>query len=299
MIRRVVVVGAFGALCALSVVGCGAAGPETLDPSGAGADLSDQRIMLVLAHPDDETMIGPLLIALQERHATVMGIYATHGEGGGWVIGYQDGVFTKRKDFTPDQLADERRMELGLAAKEYGIEPVRELDAKDDPMRGTDPTKDNFGKPSHDLAAFEAKGIWTFPVLEAEISEAAADFDPTVVISMSSDSENHIHHQAVRKIASVLFRRHALGAATRSLYAIEPTDGEQVGVAEPRGEELTFHAERTMARSDETYTQAAVHASQRYTSQEVAYLPDTASRAAIYLVDGEPLDDADFGWLRH
>ena len=39
-------------------------------------------VLLVLAHPDDETMIGSLLIHLKDANIPVHALYATMGEGG-------------------------------------------------------------------------------------------------------------------------------------------------------------------------------------------------------------------------
>ena len=58
-----------------------------------GAELLKTDIMAVFAHPDDETgMAATLAQYARGRHATVANVYCTRGEGGGNMVGTQEGA---------------------------------------------------------------------------------------------------------------------------------------------------------------------------------------------------------------
>jgi LmbE family N-acetylglucosaminyl deacetylase len=277
---------------ACTLVACSHTDGSVGDTTGRADHDGPPRVLLVLAHPDDETMIGPLLMAFKQRQLDVAGIYATRGEGGSVVVEFKDGMVTQRDHPPPEELAALRMEELKNAAQAYGIAQVVELGAPDDPMR--DPVTQ---KPSHDIDAFLKAGVWDLAALEATIAGFAKTFEPDLVITMSLDSNNHIHHQAVRKMTEALYEAHALGAGNPPVYALEETDGAQGGTLEPRADELVFGAGQVDPGTGKTYADEAVKASQAYKSQEVSYEPETASTAAIYLVKSTPLADPKFSWL--
>jgi LmbE family N-acetylglucosaminyl deacetylase len=275
-----------------TLVACSHTDGSLGDTNGRADHDGPARVLLVLAHPDDETMIGPLLMAFKQRQLDVAGIYATRGEGGSVVVEFKDGMVTKRDHPPPEELATRRMIELQNAAQAYGIAQIIELRAPDDPMR--DPVTQ---KPSSDIDAFLKAGVWDLAVLEATIAGFAKKFEPDLVITMSLDSNNHIHHQAVRKMTEVVYEAHALGAGNPPVYVLEETDGAQGGTLEPRADELVFDARQVDPGTGQTYAEEAVEASKAYVSQEVSYEPETASTASIYLVKGAPLADPNFAWL--
>ena len=81
-----------GLILMLALVHRAAANSPTKSSPKQGADLLKTDLMVVLAHPDDETMMAPLIARtalLKQR--TVANIYCTRGEGGGNMVGTQGG----------------------------------------------------------------------------------------------------------------------------------------------------------------------------------------------------------------
>ena len=91
-------------------------------PPVQGAALLKTDLMVVLAHPDDETMMAPLIArtALKEGK-TVAIVYATRGEGGGNMVGTQAGP----------ALGILREVELRDCLRGLGVRHVFFLDQND------------------------------------------------------------------------------------------------------------------------------------------------------------------------
>lgn len=138
------------------------------------------RLLLVVAHPDDETFgCGSLLLAAAAAGWSTTVVCATRGEAGEPAPGSDLGGRT---------LAEVREEELREAADLLGVERLVLLDFTDSGMDGT--------PPSGSLCAAD-------PALVAEAVRAvAAEVDPDVVVSLDG-GDGHRDHAQVRD-ASVL-----------------------------------------------------------------------------------------------
>ncbi len=103
------------------------AAPETSSAAGAPpAPLPDARyhadILLVAAHPDDETAVsGFLARCVFDRHQRVAVVFTTHGDGGGNAVGSEAAA----------ALAQVREIEVRRALAAWGIDNVWFLGGKD------------------------------------------------------------------------------------------------------------------------------------------------------------------------
>src|ERR1700722_1246104 len=85
------------------------------------------KVLLVLAHPDDETMMGPLLMKFKDQGVEVGAIYATQGEGGEIVVKFENPKNIKKASRPPSEMAKLRMQELALAASDFGFSTVKDL----------------------------------------------------------------------------------------------------------------------------------------------------------------------------
>ncbi len=105
------------ALIALSLfcIGlCGAAEPALAPPSLPPDVRFKADVLLIVAHPDDDTTIGPYLARLTDMHKRVAVIYCTSGGGGGDEVGVEAGR----------SLGEIRIQEARRALASLGIENV-------------------------------------------------------------------------------------------------------------------------------------------------------------------------------
>ena len=140
-------------------------------------------VLLVVAHPDDDVVIGAILARLSlDEHKRVAVVYATDGDGGGNAIADESGR----------ALGQIRKIEARRALRLSGIDTVWFLDGHDTP--GQDPLRSldswNHGKMLNDLVRL------------VRITR------PDVVISWlpaQVSGENHGDHQASAVLAVEAF----------------------------------------------------------------------------------------------
>jgi len=95
---------------------------------------SPQRLMAVLAHPDDESLgIGGSLAGYAARGVEIYLVTATRGERGRF--------FTNENRPTDDEVGRVREGELRAAARELGIREVSLLDYRDGSLDEADPSE--------------------------------------------------------------------------------------------------------------------------------------------------------------
>ena len=151
-----------------------------------------RRVLVVIAHPDDEVFCSGLLCALADRGDSLTLACFTRGEGG--AQGAEE----------VGELAAKRSAELEASAKVLGVEEVRYLDYIDPmPRRGT----------AHE-PQFEA------PTLFADINELIESVAPDLIITHGSSGEywhaaHILLHDFVCKAAS---RSGAIPVATFNAF---------------------------------------------------------------------------------
>lgn len=242
------------ALCPLCAVICLLA--------GAPAAAAPGPVLLVLAHPDDETMLGGTLGRLKELGCPVHAIYITRGEGGKRLV--KTGAGLKVKKIAPAALARIRRRELKAAARRFGISRHHQLRQPDVPLR-----EGTSRRPSRDAARFLAAKIWDVPRIEREISARAVKLAPRIVITtLPRHRAIHAHHQSAARIVLGLFRKGKLGPRAEQIYGVLEVDWYDKKTFPPDARDVRWPRARRSVRLGMTYGQffargSAAHASQR------------------------------------
>ncbi len=186
----------WGALLSLAVF-CGCATQPPLRTAG-------ESVLLVLAHPDDESMMGGTLGRLKEAGFSIDALYVTAGEGGKTNLITGD----------PSDLRRLRPQELKEAAQRIGIRDFRILGEPDEPLREN-------GKPTKDARRFLAARIWNQSRIEDEIEKQIAKTQPEIILTLLPENTAiHAHHQAVGRMVKALAERGRLGSSVQEIWAV-------------------------------------------------------------------------------
>lgn len=151
-----------------------------------GVPLAGRHVLVVLAHPDDESLAcGGTLARLSDTGARVVLLCATRGERGGLAGPVKD-----------DALGRRRAAELNEAAGVLGIHDVLLMDHPDGELRWED-----------------------VPLFHAEIVAAVRRFAPVCVITFGADGLYwHVDHIGVHERTTTALR--SLGAQAPPLYYV-------------------------------------------------------------------------------
>ncbi len=139
-------------------------------------------VLLIVAHPDDETGVSGYLAQLLDQHKRVEAVYLTHGEAGHNHMGPERAA----------ALGAVREMELRHAMTEFGIDNVWFLDGRDTPTQNVLESLANW----HNGAAFED----VIRMVRLTRPEVIVTWMPAFFIG-----ENHGDHQAAGVLATEAF----------------------------------------------------------------------------------------------
>ena len=143
-------------------------------------------LLLIIAHPDDETLIaGYLARAAQDEHRRIAVVCTTRGNAGQNMVGYEQGA----------SLAEVREMEARAALGFLGIRNVWFLRAPDTPAPEV-----------HDV--LRSLGAWDHGRVLGQLVRFIRLTRPAVVVTMLPDvvvGENHEDHQAAGVVAAEAF----------------------------------------------------------------------------------------------
>src|SRR3569833_1919084 len=152
-------------------------------PSALAPDLRYMAdLLLVIAHPDDDTAVGAFLARLTDEHKRVAVIYCTPADGGGNQVGIEAGR----------SLGQIRILEARRALASLGIENVWYLGAHATPGQNVLWSRDNWGHGR---------------MLE-EVVRLMRLTRPEVVLTWFPDNvagENHADHHAAGILATEAF----------------------------------------------------------------------------------------------
>lgn len=233
-----------------------------------------KRVLVVVAHPDDETMAAGMLIRMREKGIEIQGIYATLGEEGR--------VFGKR--LSREETAKIRRQELVTATNVLGFSKTLVLDAPDIALR--DPITNI---PSRD-AGLILRDHWDIRKINDQIQNFAERFQPDVVITMSLSNDSHSGHKAIRLITQNLFQQKRLGPNAKSLYSID--EGDRVRGSHERGlETLSFSLDTVSEIASRSYAHVVHEIENLHASQFAIDRPLRMASESIVLVNGSPDKD--------
>ncbi|HZP56967.1 MAG TPA: PIG-L family deacetylase [Dehalococcoidia bacterium] len=158
-------------------------------------------LLVVLAHPDDETLVSGAMAHYAARGVPVTLLCATRGEAGEIAEGHKA---------TPADLGEHRERELRLACDILGVRDVRFLPYRDSGMRGT-PENDD---PRSLFRAAEAGVV-------GAIAEVMRDVRPAVVVTWdATGGYGHPDHMTIHERTTQAFERDGESAAL--YYALIP-----------------------------------------------------------------------------
>jgi LmbE family N-acetylglucosaminyl deacetylase len=139
-------------------------------------------VLLVVAHPDDETGVVPYLVQLIDQNKQVAVVYTTHGEAGHNNMGPE----------RAQSLGTVREMELRHALQSVGINNVWFLSGRDTPSQNV----------------LESLANWRQGQAEEELIRMVRLTRPEVIITWMPGffvGENHGDHQAAGVLATEAF----------------------------------------------------------------------------------------------
>lgn len=158
-------------------------GAATAPPLAAPDERYKADILLIVAHPDDDVVIGGYLArASLDQHRRIAVIYCTPGDGGGNAVGNEAGA----------ALGQMRIMEARRALASLGIENVWFLGGHDTP--GQDPLR--------------SLDRWGHGHMLDEVVRLVRITRPEVILTWLPDAvagENHGDHQAAGVLATEAF----------------------------------------------------------------------------------------------
>jgi LmbE family N-acetylglucosaminyl deacetylase len=139
-------------------------------------------VLLVVAHPDDETGVSPYLAKLLDQHKRVAAIYLTHGEAGHNNMGPERAI----------SLGAVREMELRHAMTRLGVDNVWFLDGRDTPSQNV----------------LQSLAAWHHGIALEEVVRMVRLTRPEVILTWLPGffiGENHGDHQAAGVLATEAF----------------------------------------------------------------------------------------------
>src|ERR1051325_10666686 len=156
--------------------------PTPTPPLLAPDDRLKVDLLLVVAHPDDETGVVPYLMQLIDQHKRVAVIYTTHGEAG-------------HNNMGPERarsLGAVREMELRHALESVGIKNVWFLSGRDTPSQNV----------------LQSLANWGNGQVQEELVRMVRLTRPEVIITWMPGffvGENHGDHQAAGVLGTEAF----------------------------------------------------------------------------------------------
>jgi LmbE family N-acetylglucosaminyl deacetylase len=152
-------------------------------------------LLAVLAHPDDDVTIGPLLASYAQKGASVTLAYLASGQAGGNLIGPERG----------DALGALREDEARAASRAYGIAEPIFLRAQDGTLATLSPAE---------LGA-----------LTERVGDLLHDLEPDAIITFGPDGyTRHSDHKATCSLVTDLLQRWPAEAHVPELYYISLTE---------------------------------------------------------------------------
>ncbi|MGH2583402.1 MAG: PIG-L family deacetylase [Dehalococcoidia bacterium] len=183
-----------------------------------------QTVMVIVAHPDDETFgVGGTMARLADEGHTVTVVCATRGEVG---------EISDPALATPETLGEVREQELRNAMAELSVDDVRFLDFRDSGMAGTPENEDP-------ASLFQAEPLEVAMDLTAIMQEV----NPDVVITWdASGGYGHPDHIRVHETATEAFGSYEMrsGRPVRLYYMALPVHLFEEMTAELRAQGIEW-----------------------------------------------------------
>lgn len=183
------------------------------------------RVLLILAHYDDETIASSILSRLQEKNAFIEAIYLTKGEGGSDIRKFSNPAATAAEEaLKKTELFAQREREMAKASKILNISKVYQLDMGDVPLRIPEAGYPNpAGRPSTSLKQFMDAQVWDIGVLKDKIKTLVSTnaIKPDYILTLSDDvGVIHSHHQVANYITNSLNQQRVFGDQVKGVYGM-------------------------------------------------------------------------------
>lgn len=214
-------------------------------------------VLLVQAHPDDETMLGGTLGYLAAQGIEVYSVCITRGEGG----------HTNHVTGNPKDLIRLRPVELQNAAKAYRIRSALQLEEPDAAFR--DPKTDI---PTHEVEKFLDGKVWNLPLIKDQIQKLAERIKPEVVLTFYPKLDAvHGHHQAAGAIAMQLFKEGKLGGHVQGIYAGWETNWYPAGTFQAKPNQIHFKLTEKSKNLGITYAEFQEQGARAHATQDTGH----------------------------
>lgn len=244
---------------------------------------AEEKVFLILAHPDDETMIGGFLLELKRLHIPVYAMYLTSGEGGKQQVLNDKGEWQGQK-IEDTKLKNIREHELSQVALNYGYQDYFLLKQKDAPLR------DQQGLPIRDGQVFLQKKIWNKQYIEKKILILFEQYQPTYVIGMSLDKHTHAHHKASRLLLDQLKLTEKF-SFIKGVYAFSETGWvESSEEDEKKITKITLDRKQKFPGTGQNYAHINAQVAGGHYSQRSGHIGPWSHKEEIYQVEGSLLD---------
>ncbi|MCI5072357.1 PIG-L family deacetylase [bacterium] len=247
-------------------------------------DLKKQdSVFLVLAHPDDETMLGGLLLELKRLNIPVYAMYITSGEGGKRLTLDAQGQWMA-KSIDASKLKEVREHDLEQVATNYGIKDYFLLEQKDTPLRNKD------GLPIREGKLFLEKNIWQKKMIQKKLVSLLSQYQPSYVIAMSLDEHTHAHHKASRLILDELKITQRF-SFIKGVYAFTETGWIKPSLKdEKKFPKLTLDRKQNLPGSNIDYATLNAQVAGGHYSQHSGHTGPWSHKEEFYQIEGSLLE---------
>jgi LmbE family N-acetylglucosaminyl deacetylase len=180
------------------------------------------KILLILSHYDDETMIAATLMKLKSMNADIRSIYLTKGEGGK-DIRIKDPSYFSSEQKRIHALIVAREIDISKSASLLGAEYFQ-IGLPDTPLRIPEVGYANpLGRPTTDLNKFLLANIWDMNLAKQKIQALINSWkwNPDYIFTTGNDQNIiHAHHQATYMIVQDLLQSGIFDSNLKGAFAI-------------------------------------------------------------------------------
>lgn len=216
-------------------------------------------VVYIVAHPDDETMMGGTLGRLKELNIPVYGIYITRGEGGK----------VNKVTGNPADNYSMRPLELKKAAEFYGVKEVLLLNQPDQPLRDK-----VTGVPTKDVNEFIAAKVWNLKWIKSRIQSYLEVIQPKLILTLDPHAIGiiHSHHQAAAKLSIEIFKESKLRKKMIGIYGVYEAQQYPDVKFKFTKKTITFKTNQTSRSLGMTYQQFQAEGAKFHMTQNIGHM---------------------------
>lgn len=215
-------------------------------------------VVYIVAHPDDETMMGGTLGRLKEQNIPVYGIYITRGEGG--KINKVTGNAADNYHMRPQ--------ELKKAAEFYGVKEVLLLNQPDQPLRDKD------GIPTKNVNEFMEAKVWNKEWIKSRIKSYLDVIHPKLILTLDPHAMGiiHAHHQAAAHLALEISHELKDKKRIAGIYGVFEAQQYPNAKFKFSKKTITFNTKQSSTLLGMTYQQFQAEGSKFHATQNIGHM---------------------------